>query len=168
MLDVLPVCIKRKKMWEVSCWIESMVQISSTKRVDNMVLSLLWCWRQFCSVPEPRRNVRTDRSVWNLGESRTNCMASKRLDLPLPLRPTTAFVPGENGWISGCCLNDRKLDIVICLMCIVERVWWWTCVDATVRFLGAPRQKFVTCAWQTVLSLVCFASHTLNLLEKHF
>ncbi len=62
------------------------------------------------------------RNVANRGANKTNCMASKRLDFPLPLRPTTQFVVAENGKISGCCRNERKFEIVICLMCILSRV----------------------------------------------
>jgi hypothetical protein len=62
--------------------------------------------------------ARTARSVANLGANNTNCTASNKFDLPLPFRPMTQFVVGENGWISGCCRNDRKFEIVICLICI--------------------------------------------------
>ena len=54
----------------------------------------------------------------NLGQPKTNCTASNKLLFPLPLRPTTQFISGEKGWISGCCLNDRKLERVTDLMCI--------------------------------------------------
>mmetsp|Transcript_30442 Transcript_30442/g.72393 ORF Transcript_30442/g.72393 Transcript_30442/m.72393 type:complete len:215 (-) Transcript_30442:155-799(-) len=56
----------------------------------------------------------------NFGQPSTNCTASKRLLFPDPLRPTTQFISGEKGWISGCCLNDRKLDSVIDFICILD------------------------------------------------
>ena len=57
----------------------------------------------------------------NFGHPSTNCTASKRLDLPLPFRPTTQFISAEKGWISGCCLNDQKFESVMDLMCMVGR-----------------------------------------------
>ena len=64
-------------------------------------------------------NLRTDLKVANLGESKTNCTASNKFDLPLPFRPTTQLVVAANGWISGCWRKERKLDMVICLICIL-------------------------------------------------
>lgn len=58
-----------------------------------------------------------------MGQPRTNCTASKRLDLPLPFRPTTQFISAEKGWISGCCLNERKFERVMDLMCMVAVAW---------------------------------------------
>jgi len=65
------------------------------------------------------RTVRTCRKLTNLGVSNTNCTASKRLLLPLPFLPTITLVPAWNGWIAGCCRKERKLEMVICLMCML-------------------------------------------------
>lgn len=54
----------------------------------------------------------------NLGQPKTNCTASNKLLFPLPFRPTTQFISGEKGWISGCCLKERKFERVTDLMCI--------------------------------------------------
>ena len=59
------------------------------------------------------------RKLQNLGQPNTNWTASNKFDLPLPLRPTTQFISDEKGWISGCCLNDRKFDNVIDLICMI-------------------------------------------------
>ena len=58
----------------------------------------------------------------NFGQPNTNCTASNKLLLPLPFRPTTQFISELNGWISGCCLNERKFERVIDLMCMVDVV----------------------------------------------
>ena len=56
------------------------------------------------------------------GASRQNCTASNKLLLPLPLRPTTVFVPAEKDWTSPCSRKDRKLLMVICLMCMTMTI----------------------------------------------
>ena len=63
-------------------------------------------------------------SVQNLGLKRANCTASNRLLLPDPFLPTTAFVSWLKDWTSGCVRNDRKFDIMICLMCMASIVMW--------------------------------------------
>ena len=55
----------------------------------------------------------------NLGQPNTNCTASNKLLFPLPFLPTTQFISGEKGWISGCCLKERKFERVTDLMCIL-------------------------------------------------
>jgi hypothetical protein len=65
----------------------------------------------------------TARNDQNLGQANTNCTASNRLLLPLPFLPTTTFISDEKGCISGCCLNERKFDRVMDLICIL--FWWY-------------------------------------------
>jgi len=72
----------------------------------------------------------------NLGHPNTNCTASNKLLFPLPFLPTTQFISGEKGWISGCCLKERKLDRVTDLMCILT-VWCYVVVDVCIILVSA-------------------------------
>jgi len=46
-------------------------------------------------------------------------MESNKLLFPLPFRPTTQFVVGENASISPWLRKDRKPLMMTCLMCMV-------------------------------------------------
>lgn len=120
--------------------------------------------REWCKRNENENLFHTCRRCANLGANRQNCTASNKLLLPDPFRPTTVLVAGENGWISACCLKDRKLLIVICLMCIfmyLYRVGSGTrrpCMctewkfDSTIRFVVDARYNHN--ALSTVLVVV--------------
>ena len=93
----------------------------SKKRREERRLEWLVAMQILCTkLPSHASKKRTDLSVANRGANRTNWTASKRLDFPLPFLPRTQFVVDANGLISGCWRKDRKLDIVICLMCIID------------------------------------------------
>ena len=49
------------------------------------------------TVVRKKKVKRTDLNVANLGESKTNCIASNKFDLPLPFLPTTQLVVEANG-----------------------------------------------------------------------